>query len=71
MVAVHCSLVLAVCCSGLTEAELEELGQLGHKAMKCSRRDLAFVIATKAPGATTVAATMMVAHMVLQYCYHV
>ncbi len=47
---------------GLTAAELETLGKLGHKAQKCSRRDLAFVIATRAPGATTVAATMLIAH---------
>jgi pseudouridine-5'-phosphate glycosidase len=48
---------------GLTPAELETLGKLGHKAQKCSRRDLAYVLATKTPGATTVAATMLIAHM--------
>jgi pseudouridine-5'-phosphate glycosidase len=52
---------------GLTEAELETLGKLGHKAQKCSRRDLAFVLATRAPGATTVAATMLIAHKVYSH----
>lgn len=48
---------------GLTDVELDTLGRLGHKAQKCSRRDLAYVLATKTPGATTVAATMLIAHM--------
>jgi hypothetical protein len=47
---------------GLTPSQLETLGRLGHKAQKCSRRDLAYVLATGAPGATTVAATMLIAH---------
>jgi hypothetical protein len=50
--------------TGLTEAQLEQLGKLGHRVMKCSRRDLAYAVAMKKPGATTVATTMMVAHMV-------
>ena len=48
---------------GLTAAELDKLGRLGHAAQKCSRRDLAYVLASNAPGATTVAATMLIAHL--------
>ncbi len=49
---------------GLTDKELEELGRLGHKCTKCSRRDVAAVVAAKGFGATTVSATMLLAHMV-------
>ncbi len=48
---------------GLTPDEIEDLGQLGMKAIKCSRRDLPFVVARKLTGATTVAATMIIAAM--------
>jgi pseudouridylate synthase len=47
---------------GLTEAEITELAQTPD-AMKLSRADLAFAIAQKRTGATTVAATMMAASM--------
>src|SRR5690606_29788566 len=40
-----------------------QLGKLGASAVKTSRRDMAFVVAKKATGATTVAATMMIAAM--------
>jgi pseudouridine-5'-phosphate glycosidase len=43
---------------GLTDAELELLGQ-SPEALKISRRDLPFVIASHKIGATTVAATMI------------
>ena len=45
---------------GLTEAELELLGQ-SPEALKVSRRDLPYVIASGKIGATTVAATMICA----------
>jgi pseudouridine-5'-phosphate glycosidase len=48
---------------GLSTAELEHLGKTGQKAIKCSRRDLPFVLAKKMTGATTVAATMIIAEM--------
>lgn len=48
---------------GLTEQEIEQLGKLpSSSVLKCSRRDLAFALATKSHGATTVAATMLIAH---------
>ncbi|KAI8084485.1 pseudouridine-5'-phosphate glycosidase [Halteromyces radiatus] len=46
---------------GLDKDALEELGKIGPKAVKASRRDLAPVIALKQSGATTVASTMMLA----------
>lgn len=52
-----------VCLVGLTPAELERLAQLGPgRVAKCSRRDLAAVIARRGHGATTVSATMLLAH---------
>ncbi|WP_435258930.1 pseudouridine-5'-phosphate glycosidase [Thioclava sp. FR2] len=47
---------------GLTEDELENLGKASQVA-KLSRADLAACIATKGTGATTVAATMICAHL--------
>lgn len=48
---------------GLSADEIESLGKLGMDAIKCSRRDLPFVVARKMTGATTVAATMIIAAM--------
>lgn len=50
--------------AGLSDAELEKLARLGTGAVKVSRRDLPFVVAQGQTGATTVAATMMLAAMV-------
>ncbi len=47
---------------GLTDAELERLGQAQHVA-KLSRADLAACVATGGTGATTVAATMICARL--------
>lgn len=48
---------------GLTEQEIEQLGKLpSSSVLKCSRRDLAYALATKSHGATTVAATMLIAN---------
>ncbi|WP_028100825.1 pseudouridine-5'-phosphate glycosidase [Pseudoduganella violaceinigra] len=49
-------------CVGLTEAQLEELGQ-SPDAIKVSRRDLAYVLSQGKLGATTVAATMICAQL--------
>lgn len=48
---------------GLSDDEIDELGQAGETAVKTSRRDLAFTIAQESVGGTTVAATMMLAAM--------
>ncbi len=47
---------------GLTDAELEQLAREGSRALKLSRRDIAYAISQKRLGATTVAATMLCAH---------
>jgi len=49
--------------AGLSRSEIEQLGQAGHAVTKVSRRDMPFVVASGALGATTVAATMLVAAM--------
>jgi pseudouridine-5'-phosphate glycosidase len=50
---------------GLTDDQLDRLGQLGPQNVhKCSRRDLSVVCARGEHGATTVSATMIIAHMV-------
>ena len=46
---------------GLSTDEIQQLGKQGTNVIKCSRRDLPFVIARKEDGATTVAATMIIA----------
>ena len=49
--------------AGLDREEIERIGRAGHAVAKVSRRDLPIVIAGGASGATTVAATMIVAAM--------
>ncbi len=49
--------------AGLAPSEIEALGQQGQSVTKVSRRDVPFVIAAGQTGATTVAATMIIAHM--------
>lgn len=47
---------------GLYPEEIEYLGQ-SDQVLKVSRRDLPYVVAQKLDGATTVAATMIIAHL--------
>lgn len=47
---------------GLSDAELEHLAREGGRALKLSRRDIAYAISQGRLGATTVAATMLCAH---------
>jgi pseudouridine-5'-phosphate glycosidase len=47
--------------AGLSAAQIERLGRAGHAVTKVSRRDMGFVVAAGADGATTVAATMRIA----------
>ena len=49
--------------AGLTVDEIEQLGKRGTDVVKCSRRDLPFIVAREEDGATTVAATMIIAAM--------
>jgi len=48
---------------GLTHQQIDTLAQAGKSVTKCSRRDLPYVCAKKQHGATTVAATMIIADM--------
>ena len=48
---------------GLSEEEIEYLGKKGQEIVKTSRRDIPVVLSKKIDGATTVATTMMIAHM--------
>ena len=47
--------------AGLTHTQIEQLGRLGTQATKASRRDLPLLVAQGRTGATTVAATMIIA----------
>ncbi|KAG0340028.1 hypothetical protein BG000_000820 [Podila horticola] len=47
---------------GLTNSQIQSLAELGRKSVKASRRDLAVVMSKKQTGATTVSATMLLAH---------
>ena len=49
--------------AGLSQAQITQLGQEGAAVPKVSRRDLPFIVARGGTGATTVAATMMIATM--------
>ena len=49
--------------AGLSQEEIEYLGKMGRKVIKASRRDLPALVAWGADGATTVATTMIIAHM--------
>ncbi|MGI9199859.1 MAG: pseudouridine-5'-phosphate glycosidase [Woeseiaceae bacterium] len=48
---------------GLTNDEIERLGDSNTEVIKCSRRDMPIAAARKLTGATTVAATMIIASM--------
>jgi pseudouridine-5'-phosphate glycosidase len=49
--------------AGLSMTEIETLGRGGRSVVKVSRRDIPFIVAAGATGATTVAATMVIAAM--------
>ena len=48
-------------CAGLTQDQIEYLGKHGTSITKASRRDLPLLVSGKQDGATTVAATMIIA----------
>ena len=49
--------------AGLSTDEIEYLGKKGLEVTKASRRDIPYLVANKLDGATTVAATMIIAHL--------
>lgn len=58
-----CAIIGGKLCAGLTAEEIDYLGREGAKVTKASRRDLPMLLAKGMDGATTVAATMIIAHM--------
>lgn len=58
-----CAILGGRLCVGLTDEQLEYLGKAGPAVVKSSRRDIAILAARGADGATTVAATMIMADM--------
>ncbi len=49
--------------AGLNDEEIDTLARAGRSVTKCSRRDLPFIVAAGKHGATTVAATMIIAEL--------
>jgi len=58
-----CAIIGGKLVAGLSIEEIELLGKEGAKIPKASRRDLAYLVSQGKHGATTVASTMMVAHL--------
>ena len=56
-----CAVIGGKLCAGLTDEQIDYLGREGAKVTKASRRDLPMLVAKGMDGATTVAATMIVA----------
>jgi pseudouridylate synthase len=58
-----CAIVAGTLKAGLNAAEMEYLAREGSSIPKASRRDMAYLISQGRHGATTVASTMMIAHL--------
>ena len=58
-------------CAGLTEEQIEYLGREGRNVAKVSRRDIPYIMAKGADGATTVAATIKTAAMIAEIIFKV
>ena len=58
-----CAVIGGKLCAGLTDEQIDYLGREGLRVTKASRRDLPMLAAKGMDGATTVAATMIVAAM--------
>ncbi|MBK6997087.1 MAG: pseudouridine-5'-phosphate glycosidase [Lewinellaceae bacterium] len=58
-----CAIIGGKLVAGLSTDEIELLGKEGAKIPKASRRDLAYLVSQGKHGATTVASTMIVAHL--------
>lgn len=56
-----CAIISGQLKAGLTPDEIEQLGKLGAKVPKASRRDLPYLLSQGQNGATTVASTMIIA----------
>ncbi len=49
--------------AGLSESEIERIGREGSRVAKVSRRDIPYLLTHRGLGATTVASTMIIAHL--------
>ena len=58
-----CAILGGKLCAGLTDEQIDYLGREGRNVVKASRRDLPLLCAKGMNGATTVAATMIIAAM--------
>ena len=58
-----CAIIGGKLCAGLTDEQIDYLGREGRNVTKASRRDLPMLCAKGMNGATTVAATMIIAAM--------
>jgi len=58
-----CAILGGKLCAGLTADQIDYLGRQGSQVTKASRRDIPLLLARGMDGATTVAATMIIAHM--------
>ena len=58
-----CAIIDGELKAGLSRNELEYLGKEGRNIPKASRRDMAYLVSKKMSGATTVAATMIIANL--------
>ena len=58
-----CAVIGGKLCAGLTDEQIDYLGREGLKVTKASRRDLPMLAAKGMDGATTVAATMIIASL--------
>ena len=58
-----CAIIGGKLCAGLTPEQIDYLGRAGSQVAKASRRDIPMLLSRKMDGATTVAATMIIAHL--------
>lgn len=58
-----CAIIDGKLRAGLSESELEMFGKSGPQIPKASRRDLPYLVSKGLHGATTVASTMIIAHL--------
>jgi pseudouridine-5'-phosphate glycosidase len=58
-----CAIIAGKLRAGLSPDEMEQLGKNGASIAKASRRDIAYLLSQGKHGATTVASTMIVAHL--------
>ncbi len=58
-----CGIIHGRLTAGLTLEQMEHIGKNGNSIPKASRRDLSYLVSQEKDGATTVASTMIVAHL--------